>query len=106
MTYEYECDHCGMVMTAFRTVAERHDAPKCMRCRSDTRKTYSVPRLITQRYHERDEWRHPGSRLEQLEEQRWEDRQLDADLREAEREPDWSWVRTTDDVEEEMARPI
>lgn len=35
-TYAYSCLECGKGQEAFRTIAERHDAPKCLRCYGKT----------------------------------------------------------------------
>jgi len=66
------------------------------------RKLFSVPKLILGRFHERDEWREPLSRKDLLEEMKAADRRYEARLNEG--EPDWSWLQTHEQAEEELQR--
>jgi putative FmdB family regulatory protein len=40
--YEFECDSCG-VFEAWRTIAQRDQAPACPTCAAETQRVFSVP---------------------------------------------------------------
>lgn len=45
--YEYECPNCNHRMDCYRKVEQRHDRPRCTKCRAETDLMISRPSVVT-----------------------------------------------------------
>lgn len=53
--YLFRCLRCGELTQERLSVENRHNAPDCPTCKLEMQRQYSVPQLITQPEHLRDE---------------------------------------------------
>jgi putative FmdB family regulatory protein len=53
--YLFRCDQCGELSRERLAVEDRHNAPDCPNCQLIMQRQYSIPQLITQPEHLREE---------------------------------------------------